>query len=123
MTAENRPNGNGDTTLLARPGGKGALCAKCDHVNRPGASKCSRCGSHLYVKCRECGAHTERFRSKCQECGRRLHRSFVEKMNARIFQGHSRITPLQVALLLIFAALAFYCVIMIEQLKLPSITK
>lgn len=123
MTPDNRANDISDTTLLARPGARGVLCAKCDFVNPHGSTKCEECESHLYIKCRECGAHTERFHSRCPECRRSLHKSFLEKMNSRMFNSRARVTPLQVILLLIFAALAFYCVIIMERLKLPSLMK
>ena len=121
MTPENRANDEGDTTTLARPGAKGVLCGKCDLVNPPGAHKCEECESHLYIKCKECGAHTERFHTRCPECRRSLYKSFFEKMTSGIFNSRARVTPLQLALLLIFAAVAFYCVIMIERIKLPTL--
>jgi hypothetical protein len=121
MTPDNRANENGDTALLARPGAKGVLCGKCDYINPAGSSKCEECESHLYIKCRECGAHTERFHSRCPECRRSLHKSFFEKMNSQIFNSRARVTPLQLALLLIFAAVAFYCVMMIERVKVPNL--
>ena len=127
MTPENKTPtdaSSGDTaTLVAKPGAKGVLCAKCNHLNRPGASKCSRCESHLYVKCNDCGARTERVHSRCQSCGRRLHKSFFEKMNSRMFRQNARVTPIQLVLLLIFAAVAFYCVMIIERVRLPSLAK
>ena len=127
MTPESRetpsPIGGDTATLLVQPGAKGVLCAKCNHLNRVSASKCSRCEAHLYVKCNDCGTHTERVHTCCQSCGRRLHKSFFEKMNGRMFRQNARVTPLQVVLLLIFACVAFYCVMMIDRLKLPTITR
>src|ERR1041385_1198368 len=102
-------------TLLRKAGAKGVLCAKCNNLNRPGAQKCSHCESHLYIKCKDCGAHTERINSRCHECGHRLHKSTLEKMSSRTFRQNTRITPIQIGLLLIFAAVAFYCVVVVQH--------
>jgi hypothetical protein len=109
------------TTLLNKSGAKGILCAKCSHVNRAGSTKCSRCESHLHIKCNDCGTRNERFHTRCQTCGRRLHRSFFEKLGAGGFKRQTRVTPLQIVLLLIFAAVAFYCVVIMQHVQLPPV--
>jgi len=97
---------------------KGILCPKCSHVNKPGSTKCSRCESHLHIKCNDCGATNERSHSRCQECGRRLHKSTIEKMNAKMFKNGAKVTPWQVVLLVLVVTVLFLIVHLLNQLSL-----
>lgn len=127
MTPENNApppsNDAGDTATFLKKGSKGILCPKCNHVNRPGSTKCSRCESHLHVKCKDCGAHNERVYNRCHSCGRRLHLSVFARLNNRLLAQKARITPMQIVWLLIFAAAAFYFVMKIDDIKLPTPTE
>jgi hypothetical protein len=95
---------------------KGILCPKCSHLNKPGSTKCARCESHLHIKCNDCGVTNERVHSRCQECGRRLHKSMIEKMNARLFSRGAKIAPWQFILVGIVVAVLLLCMYVFNQL-------
>jgi hypothetical protein len=111
----------GGTTSLANRTDKGILCAKCNHLNKPGSTKCTRCESHLHIKCNDCGARNERVYSRCQTCGRRLHKSAMEKMHASVFKHGAKVTPFQIALLILVVAAILLIVIGINKVNLPRL--
>ncbi len=114
------PPPRGDTTAFTKRTEKGILCPKCNHVNKPGSTKCSHCESHLHIKCNDCGARNERVYSRCQACGRRLHKSALEKMHASVFNHGAKVTPFQVALLIVAVSVIFLVVIAINKVNLPN---
>ena len=118
MTLENNNSAGKGATALLKKEGKGILCPKCNHLNRPHSTKCSRCDSHLHVKCKDCGAHNERIHTRCQTCGRRLHKGVFERVNSRIFARGARVTPFQLVLLGFFAITAFYLVVTVGRIEL-----
>jgi hypothetical protein len=127
MTPENNApppsNDAGDTATFLKKGSKGILCRKCNHLNRGTATKCSRCDSHLHIKCKKCGGRNERIHDNCHSCGQVLHESAYEKLNDRFFAHKPRVTPMQIVWLLVFAAVAFYFVMMIDDIKFPIFTR
>lgn len=124
MTTENKnapgQTSGGEAAAPVAKSVKGILCAKCNHVNRAGSTKCSRCESHLHIKCNDCGARNERIYSRCQTCGRRLHKSTFEKINARMFMHTAKITPVQMLLLIVTVAIVVFVVISLNHVKLPK---
>jgi len=60
---------------------RGVLCARCDHLNRGGATVCERCKSELFIKCAYCGEMNLRALENCGKCKHHLHRG--------IFRRHS----------------------------------
>ena len=124
MTKDNKelpapPPRRGDTTTLINKSEKGILCPKCQHLNRPGSTKCSVCESHLHIKCNDCGARNERVSSRCHECGRRLHKSVFEKMQRSVFNHGSKITVWQAALLVLAVVAIFLLILAVNKFRIP----
>jgi hypothetical protein len=108
-------------TAIARKSSRGILCAKCEHVNSAGSTKCSRCGSHLHIKCHDCGVVNERTISTCKSCGRRLHKNVFQKMTARVGGGGvARVKPMHIALFVVVVTVITYVVISLTQIQLPQ---
>lgn len=112
--------GSTDTDAFLKTGGKGVLCAKCNHLNKPGSTKCSVCESHLHIKCNDCGHRNERVYTRCQSCGRRLHKSVFEKMHRQVFDHRAKITPFQIVLLLVAVAVVYIVIEWVNKFRMPS---
>jgi hypothetical protein len=110
-----------DTTQTSKKSTKGVLCAKCEHVNKPGSTTCSVCRSHLHVKCKDCGAINERVLTTCRSCGRKLHRNAFQKLTATLSRSRSQFKPSFVILLLIIVAVVFYMVITLTHMPMPRL--
>jgi hypothetical protein len=92
-------------------------CVRCEHRNPHRHNACEKCGAHLHVLCHKCGQRNARVHSRCTECGHRLHRPFYRrilhkifgknKVLRTIFGKNSRLSALQVILLLIGIAIAY----------------
>lgn len=111
---ERLPEHTGD-----EPVGPGVLCVKCEHLNPPGAEKCSSCGAHLFVFCAHCNHRNARVHSRCEKCSRKLHRTVKERWK----DGGD---PRPVNLLYFAAALAglvllFVLVVWISGVRLPRL--
>lgn len=115
---DSRPGPSGDTTTSSKKNSRGITCAKCHHVNKSNSGRCDNCGSHLHIKCNDCGARNERVYSRCQTCGRRLHKTMFEKMNKRIFQHGRKITPVQIALIVIAGLIIFMVIYGASEIEL-----
>jgi hypothetical protein len=107
-------------TTQTRKSSRGILCAKCEHVNAAGSTKCNRCGSHLHVKCNDCGVINERILSTCKSCGRRLHKNVFQKIGARLGASSARVQPLHVLLFVVVVGAITYGIILLTQLQLPK---
>src|SRR3954463_7265054 len=107
-------------TSLARKSSRGVTCAKCEHVNSGGSTKCSRCGSHLHVKCHDCGMVNERILRECKSCGKRLHKNALQKMTGRMGKGTMRVKPMHIALFVVVVTVITYIVIALTQVQLPE---
>lgn len=107
-------------TAIARKSSKGITCARCEHVNSGGSTKCSRCGSHLHIKCHDCEVVNERVLTSCKSCGRRLHKNALQKMGGRMGAGAMRVKPMHVALFVVVVSVITYVVIFLTQLQLPQ---
>jgi hypothetical protein len=95
----------------------GVLCAKCDHLNPPGASQCTACGSHLHVTCTGCGQRNPRVLARCPKCGRRLHRSRWRRLKRKFFNKRWKVTPLQIILLVVLVLVAYKLIILLVEYK------
>jgi hypothetical protein len=108
-----------DTTQTPRSTAKGILCAKCQHVNRPGSTTCSVCNSHLHIKCNDCGAVNERAIDSCRICGRSLHRSAARRLLSRLSTKRNRIKPTFILLMFAVVGVIFFLVVKVTQIELP----
>jgi hypothetical protein len=109
-----------DTTQTSVRTAKGVLCAKCEHVNKPGSTTCSVCRSHLHVKCNDCGEVNERVLNTCRHCGRSLHRSAARRLLSRVATKRNRIKPTFILLMFAIVGVIFYLVITVTQIQLPN---
>ena len=109
-----------DTTQTSRKSAKGILCAKCEHVNKAGATTCSVCRAHLHVKCNDCGAVNERALNHCRTCGRNLHRTALQRFATRLARTRTKIKPLWLLLLLAVVGIIFYLVVTLTAVQLPG---
>ena len=95
-------------------------CAKCDELNPSDKHVCRVCGAHLYVSCHNCGQINPRVSPRCSQCGQRLHRSFVRKWQKKFFtKTRGKISPFQIALLVIAVAVAYKIIVMIAEYRPP----
>lgn len=95
-------------------------CAKCGHHSPAGSSTCKSCGAHLYIVCHSCGHRTLRAHSKCSECGQRLHRSWWQRTQRRVFGKQGKLGLVQVILLLISIVVAWAVIKFFAEWKQPE---
>ena len=107
-----------DTTQTSKRSARGILCAKCEHVNAAGSTKCSRCASHLHIKCNDCGVVNERILTKCKSCGRTLRKNFLQKLGGP-FAGVTRFKPVHLLVFMVVVLGIFYGVVLLTELRLP----
>jgi hypothetical protein len=86
-------------------------CPKCQKKATTRRGTCEFCGVHLFIACRDCGHRNERSRRRCTGCGRCLHKSWIQKALTRRLGKATRITPLQVVLLIVAVAIGYKAVI------------
>ena len=98
-------------------GGKGVLCAKCDHLNPPGSTMCEYCHAALFGTCRHCGKTVQRTSDRCEFCGHHTrHKSPRHSQFWRqLFTGGNRITLWQVALLIVVVYGAYRVFLILAQ--------
>lgn len=109
-----------DTTQTPLSTAKGILCAKCEHVNKPGSTTCGVCRSHLHVKCNDCGAVNERARNHCRNCGHSLHRSAARRLVSRMAKKRNRIKPTFILLMFAIVGAIFSLIVILTQIQLPQ---
>jgi hypothetical protein len=91
-------------------------CAKCEHVNPPGARRCVRCGEHLFISCHRCGEKNERFRTRCASCGQRLHRSVWRRWRKKLFPERMKIKPFEIVLLIVAVIVTYKVIIKLAEM-------
>ncbi len=91
-------------------GEKGLLCLKCSHLNPGNLKECEYCNSQLFIKCKKCGAKVQRVLSQCQKCRHRLHKSFLTKLERKMFARSRKITLGQFGLLIILAIFMYQAI-------------
>jgi hypothetical protein len=110
---------------LAKPTDQGQpareiVCAKCGQTNRRGQSVCASCGAHLHILCHHCGSRNTRQAARCTECGHNLHRSLPKRLFRRVFGADSKISLLQIVLLLIGVLIGFTLIVLLTNWQPPQ---
>ena len=98
-------------------GEKGLLCLKCSHLNPGNLNECEYCKTTLFIICKKCEAKVQRALSQCQKCGHRLNKSFLSKLERKMFARSRKITLGQFGLIIILA-LCMYQVIKVISEKI-----
>ena len=96
-------------------GEKGLLCLKCSHLNPGNLNECEYCKSPLFIKCKKCGAKVQRVLSQCQKCGHRMHKSFFDKIERKMFASSRKVTLGQFGLLIILAIFVYQVIKMVSD--------
>jgi hypothetical protein len=65
----------------------------------------------LYVSCRDCGERNLRSQTRCSACGRRLHRPLLQKIFTLKLGRTTKVTPLQLLLLVIAVAFGYKAIV------------
>ncbi len=90
---------------------RGVLCAKCEHLNPPGLSRCEHCEAHLYITCHACSHSNQRVHSRCSKCGYELHRPLHRRLIKKWLKGKRGAMILQIILLIVAVFGAYKLVI------------
>lgn len=96
------------------------LCAKCEHLNPGGKHSCERCGAHLYIACKDCGARNPRVHTRCDNCSRRLHRSWLSRLENRVFKRGRKLTLVQLVLLAGAVVVIYQVIVRIAEYEPPA---
>ena len=96
-------------------GEKGLLCVKCSHLNPGNLTACEYCEAPLFIICKKCEAKVQRALSQCQKCGHRLHKSFLSKLESKMFARSRKITLGQFGLLIILALFMYQVIKVISE--------
>ena len=96
-------------------GEKGLLCVKCSHLNPGNLTTCEYCNTPLFIICKKCEAKVQRALSQCQKCGHRLHKSFLSKLERKMFARSRKITLSQFGLLIILALFMYQAIKVISD--------
>ena len=96
-------------------GEKGLLCVKCSHLNPSNLKACEYCKTPLFITCKKCEAKVQRALSQCRKCGHRLHKSFLSKLERKMFARSRKITLGQFGLLIILALFMYQAIKVISD--------
>ena len=96
-------------------GEKGLLCVKCSHLNPGNLTTCEYCKTPLFIICKKCKTNVQKALSQCQKCGHRLHKSFLSKLERKMFARSRKITLGQFGLLIMLALFMYQAIKVISD--------
>jgi hypothetical protein len=112
-----------------KPGERGILCVRCEHINDQGQTRCAQCGARLFVECSSCGELNQRVFTRCRKCHKRLHgglfhhrhRRAHQRLSWRSLKQRLSMTFFQVVLVLLALGLAFLVFYLLNGARLPGL--